>query len=94
MTVVHYVNQFFAGLGAEEAAGHEPVRFDGPKGPGAGLGAAGLVVDVTLACGDDHFGERESTALATLAWTCQAILRTSAIWARTSASGAWRGVRP
>jgi glycine reductase len=69
MTVVHYVNQFFAGLGAEEAAGHEPVRFDGPKGPGAGLGANGLTVDVTLACGDDHFGEHEASALATLlAW--------------------------
>jgi glycine reductase len=69
MTVVHYVNQFFAGLGAEEAAGQEPVRFDGPKGPGAGLGANGLTVDVTLACGDDHFGEHEATALATLlAW--------------------------
>jgi glycine reductase len=66
VTVVHYVNQFFAGLGAEEAAGHGPVRFDGPKGPGAGLGAAGLPVDVTLACGDDHFGEHEATALATL----------------------------
>ena len=69
MTVVHYVNQFFAGLGAEEAAGHEPVRFDGPKGPGNGLGGAGLTVDVTLACGDDHFGEHEGAALRTLlAW--------------------------
>ena len=69
MTVVPYVNQFFAGLGAAEAAGHEPVRFDGPKGPGAGLGANGLTVDVTLACGDDHFGEHEASALATLlAW--------------------------
>jgi glycine reductase len=69
VTVVHYVNQFFAGLGAEEEAGQEPVRFDGPKGPGAGLGANGLAVDVTLACGDDHFGEHEASALATLlAW--------------------------
>ena len=38
MTVVHYLNQFFAGLGAEEAAGHEPVRLEGPQGPGRALG--------------------------------------------------------
>src|SRR3954452_25335848 len=59
MTVVHYLNQFFAGLGAEEAAGHEPVRIDGPVGPGRALAASGLEIDVTLACGDDRFGERE-----------------------------------
>jgi len=66
MTVVHYVNQFFAGLGAEDAAGHAPVRLEGPQGPGRGLAAAGLAVDVTLACGDDFFGEQESAALETL----------------------------
>jgi len=66
MTIVHYLNQFFAGLGGEEAAGHEPVRLDGPQGPGRGLAAEGLVVDVTLACGDDHFGEHEEEALRTL----------------------------
>ena len=64
--VVHYLNQFFAGLGGEEAAGHGPVRLDGPQGPGRGLVAAGLDIDVTLACGDDYFGEHEADALATL----------------------------
>lgn len=69
MKVVHYLNQFFAGLGGEEAAGHEPVRIEGAVGPGRGLAAAGLPVDVTLACGDDHFGEHEGEALARLlAW--------------------------
>jgi glycine reductase complex component B subunit gamma len=69
MTAVHYLNQFFAGLGGEEAAGHEPVRLQGPQGPGRGLAAAGLVVDLTLACGDDYFGQHEPEALATLlAW--------------------------
>ena len=69
MTIVHYLNQFFAGLGGEEAAGHEPVRLDGPQGPGRPLAAAGAAPDVTLACGDDHFGEHEAEALATLlAW--------------------------
>lgn len=67
--VVHYMNQFFAGLGAEEAAGHEPVRLEGPQGPGRGLTPLGLPVDVTLACGDDYFAEHEDPALATLlAW--------------------------
>jgi glycine reductase complex component B subunit gamma len=69
MTVVHYLNQFFAGLGAEEAAAHEPVRLDGPHGPGRAFAAAGIAPDVTLACGDDFFGEREAEAVATLlAW--------------------------
>jgi betaine reductase len=66
MTVVHYLNQFFAGLGGEEAAGHEPVRVDGARGPGRGLVAAGLSIDVTLSCGDDRFGEDEVTSLARL----------------------------
>jgi glycine reductase len=61
--VVHYLNQFFAGLGGEEAASHEPVRIEGSVGPGRALG---LQVSVTLACGDDHFGEHEAEALTTL----------------------------
>jgi betaine reductase len=69
MTVVHYLNQFFAGLGGEEAAGHEPVKIDGATGPGRGLVGAGLEIDVTLACGDDRFGEHEAESLAQLlAW--------------------------
>jgi glycine reductase complex component B subunit gamma len=66
MTIVHYLNQFFAGLGGEEAAGHGPVKLGGPRGPGRAFAAAGAAPDVTLACGDDHFGEHESEALARL----------------------------
>src|SRR4051795_2007330 len=69
MTVVHYLNQFFAGLGGEEAADHETVRFDGPHGPGKALTAAGLPIDVTVACGDDRFALHEADCLVTLlAW--------------------------
>lgn len=69
MTVVHYLNQFFAGLGGKEAAGHEPVRIEGPQGPGRGLEAEGLRIDVTLACGDDRFAEHEVESLRVLlAW--------------------------
>ena len=42
MIVVHYLNQFFAGLGGEEAAGLAPRRIGGAVGPGRGLEAAGL----------------------------------------------------
>jgi glycine reductase complex component B subunit gamma len=67
--VVHYLNQFFAGLGGEEAAGHEPVRLDGPQGPGRALAAAGFPPHVTIACGDDRFAEHESASLSLLlAW--------------------------
>lgn len=60
---MHYINQFFAGLGSEEAAHTAPVRFDGAIGPGKGLG---LEVAVTVACGDDFFGEQEEDALEQL----------------------------
>ena len=73
MTVVHYLNQFFAGLGGEEAADHEPVRLDGPQGPGKALEAAGLHVDRTVACGDDRFALNEGDCLETLlAWIDEA----------------------
>jgi betaine reductase len=66
--VVHYVNQFFAGLGGEEAAETPPTRLDGAVGPGRGLAAAledGEVV-ATLSCGDDYFAEHEEDALSGL----------------------------
>ena len=37
MRAVHYLNQFFAGLGGEEAAETPPTRLDGAVGPGRGL---------------------------------------------------------
>jgi betaine reductase len=67
--VVHYLNQFFAGRGGEEAAGAEPARTEGIAGPGRGLQAAGLPVSVTLSCGDNFFAEHEAEALSRLlAW--------------------------
>jgi len=61
--VVHYLNQFFAGRGAEEAAGSAPLRLEGAVGPGRGLG---IDVAATLVCGDDYFGEHEEEALEKL----------------------------
>ena len=66
--VVHYLNQFFAGLGGEEAAGTPPTRLEGSAGPGRGLAAAleGGEIVGTLACGDDYFAEHEEEALSRL----------------------------
>jgi glycine reductase complex component B subunit gamma len=65
---VHYLNQFFAGLGGEEAAGTPPTRLDGAVGPGRGLAAEldGVEIVATLACGDDYFAEHEEEALRSL----------------------------
>lgn len=57
MRVVHYLNQFFGRIGAEEAGDHPFTVREGPIGPGAGLqkelGDAGTVV-ATLICGDNR----------------------------------------
>lgn len=61
--VVHYLNQFFAGFGSEDAAGMRPQKIAGAVGPGRGLG---LDVVATLTCGDDFFGKSEDDAVPAL----------------------------
>jgi betaine reductase len=65
---VHYLNQFFAGLGGEEAAETPPARLDGAVGPGRGLvpELEGVEIVATVACGDDYFGEHEEEAVPRL----------------------------
>jgi glycine reductase len=67
--VIHYINQFFGGIGGEDKADAEPTHRPGPVGPGVGLaaclGAGGQVVG-TLICGDNFFVEREAEALEAL----------------------------
>jgi betaine reductase len=63
---VHYVNQFFAGIGGEDKAETPPGRLEGPVGPGRGLEAEGIEIAATLYCGDDYFAEHEEEALAAL----------------------------
>jgi glycine reductase len=57
MRIVHYLNQFYAGLGGEDSAHLGPRVIDGPVGPGRLLqqllGEEHQIV-VTIACGDDH----------------------------------------
>lgn len=58
--VVHYLNQFFGGIGGEDKADLPPRLTDGPIGPGravqAVLGQQGEVV-ATVICGDNYFAE-------------------------------------
>jgi glycine reductase len=69
ITVVHYVNQFFAGIGGEDRADQCPLHRAGPVGPGVAL-AARLApvarIAGTLICGDNYFVEHQDEAVAEL----------------------------
>jgi glycine reductase complex component B subunit gamma len=69
LRLVHYLNQFFAGIGAEEKADVAPTHRPGPVGPGAVLAkqlAGEAEIVGTLICGDNFFVEHEGDAVATL----------------------------
>jgi len=58
--IVHYINQFYAGIGGEEKADHKPEIREGFVGPGMGLngllkGKAEIVA--TVICGDSYYNE-------------------------------------
>ncbi len=58
--VVHYINQFFAGIGGEEMADHKPEVREGAVGPGLALNAGfkgEAEIVATVICGDSYFGE-------------------------------------
>jgi betaine reductase len=63
---IHYLNQFFAGMGGEDKAESPPTRLEGAVGPGRGLAAEGIEIVATIACGDDYFAENEEAALEAL----------------------------
>lgn len=58
--VVHYINQFFAGLGGEKKADLPLQQRSGPVGPGLALekalGGQGKIIE-TIICGDNFFHE-------------------------------------
>src|SRR5689334_3427992 len=66
IAVVHYINQFFAGIGGEDRADQPPVHRAGPVGPGVALatrlGDRGRVVG-TVICGDNYFVEHQDVAI-------------------------------
>src|SRR5438093_6573619 len=61
LRVVHYLNQFFAGIGAEDKAETPPGQREGAVGPGRvlaeALGDRAQVV-ATVYCGDNHVAEK------------------------------------
>lgn len=63
--VVHYINQFFAGIGGEEKADIKPEIREGVVGPGAALNAAfggEAEIVATVICGDSYFNENVEEA--------------------------------
>lgn len=67
--IVHYINNFFAGAGGEEAAGMKPELHEGAMGPGLALKAAfgdDYEIVATVVCGDNYFGEKTDAAKAEL----------------------------
>ena len=67
--IVHYLNQFFGGIGGEEKAGFEPEVREEKIGPGLALAQAlGEDYDIaaTVICGDNYFGENLDTATDTI----------------------------
>ena len=67
--VLHYMNQFFAGIGGEDKAGQEVVFIPGAVGAGRFLDDAlehHNAEYATIACGDNYFHEEETKALAAI----------------------------
>src|SRR5262245_14046482 len=66
LRVVHYLNQFFAGIGGEDVANIPPRVQQGPVGSGRPLqqilGDEGSVV-ATLICGDNYLNDARDDAL-------------------------------
>ncbi len=62
---VHYLNQFFGGVGGEDQAGVGPSLVPGPKGPGLLLQQLAPEIEVvaTIVAGDDYMAERGAAAV-------------------------------
>ena len=64
--VVHYLNQFFAGVGGEEAVGHSMEIRKGAVGPGLlleRLCAEAVNIHSTIVCGDGRFLDLEADSI-------------------------------
>jgi len=65
--VLHYINQFAAGIGGEEKADHKAEIIAGAKGPGLAFGQiAGENGEIThtIICGDSYYNENMDAAKA------------------------------
>jgi len=67
--IVHYLNQFFGGVGGEEKADCKPFTIQGPQGPGRLLEKlfreenADVEIVATVVCGDSYFAENQESVL-------------------------------
>lgn len=67
--IVHYVNQFFGGVGGEEKADCEPRTISGPQGPGRLFEKVfreentDVEIVATVLCGDSYFAEHPEKGL-------------------------------
>ena len=68
--IVHYINQFFAGIGGEERGSSPLEHCEGPKGPGVGImqqvGDEAEVVR-TIWCGDNLVNQEQERILPEIA---------------------------
>lgn len=63
--VVHYINQFYGGIGGEEKADYKPEVREAVVGPGMALKAAlgsDAEIVATVICGDSYFNENLEVA--------------------------------
>ena len=67
--VVHYINQFYAGIGGEEKADYKPEVREAVVGPGMALKAAfkgEAEIVATIICGDSYFASNMDEATSTI----------------------------
>ena len=64
MKAIHYINQFFAGIGGEEKADHKPEIREGLVGPSLALSSMlDAEVTHTIICGDNYMGSNTEEAV-------------------------------
>ena len=63
---IHYINQFFGGIGGEDKADFKPVLKEGVVGPGMALNSLMKEVQIThtIICGDNYMGSNKEDAIA------------------------------
>jgi selenoprotein B, glycine/betaine/sarcosine/D-proline reductase family len=63
---IHYINQFFGGIGGEDKADFKPVLKEGVIGPGMALNSLMKEVEIThtIICGDNYMGSNKEEAVS------------------------------
>lgn len=65
MKAIHYINQFFGGIGGEDTADFKPELREGVVGPGLALNQAlNAEVTHTIICGDNYMGSNTDEAIS------------------------------